>query len=55
MIHPECEFFESNEIPELNKFLTPVYPITEGLYQFRIRNFISTVSGVIENKKNILS
>lgn len=51
MIHPECEFFESNEIPELNKFLTPVYPITEGLYQFRIRNFIQQSLELLKTKK----
>ena len=51
MIHPECEFFESNEIPELNKFLTPVYPITEGLYQFRIRHFIQQSLELLKTKK----
>ena len=51
MIHPECEFFESNEIPKLNKFLTPVYPITEGLYQFRIRNFIQQSLELLKIKK----
>ena len=39
VVHPECQFFE-NERPPLDEFLTPVYPLTEGLHQYSLRNYI---------------
>ena len=40
MVHPECEFIDRNNIKKLDEYLTPVYPITEGLQQHRIRNIV---------------
>ena len=39
VVHPECLFFDK-EKPPLDEFLTPVYPLTEGLHQYSLRNFI---------------
>ena len=51
MIHPECDFIDEKNTPELDQFLTPVYPITEGLHQKSIRNFIKQTLLLLKNKK----
>ncbi len=51
MIHPECDFIDEKNAPELDQFLTPVYPITEGLHQKSIRNFIKQTLLLLKNKK----
>ena len=40
MIHPEYRLLAANENPQLDDRLTPVYPTTEGLQQFRLRSLI---------------
>ena len=51
MIHPECDFIDEKNAPELDQFLTPVYPITDGLHQKSIRNFIKQTLLLLKNKK----
>ena len=41
MIHPECKVIDNNEPPELEKYLTPIYPTTDGLHQTRLRSLLN--------------
>lgn len=38
--HPECAFFSPANPPPLVEYLTPVYPLTEGISQVRMRKMI---------------
>ena len=40
MVHPEYRLLRGGEEPEVDKSLTPVYPLTEGVQQGRIRNLV---------------
>jgi ATP-dependent DNA helicase RecG len=40
MFHPEYKVFNPDQVPEIEALLTPVYPLTEGLTQARIRSLI---------------
>ncbi len=40
MIHPEYQFLRDHEEPGLADALTPIYPTTEGLQQFRLRSLV---------------
>jgi ATP-dependent DNA helicase RecG len=40
IIHPEYRCMASDEEPQLEDRLTPIYPTTEGLQQFRLRGLI---------------
>ena len=51
MIHPECQFFSQDNIPELEDSLTPIYPITDGLHQYSIRNFIKQSLALLKSNK----
>ena len=51
MVHPECEFIDRNNIKKLDEYLTPVYPITEGLQQHRIRNIVRQSLVMLESGK----
>jgi ATP-dependent DNA helicase RecG len=51
MVHPECQFFSPDSIPELDEYLTPIYPITDGLHQFSIRNFIKQSLCLLKSNK----
>ena len=51
IVHPECQFFDVNNIPELEEHLTPIYPITEGLHQYSIRNFIKQSLALLKSEK----
>lgn len=44
MVHPEYRLFAAGPaaaVPELEQTLTPVYPTTEGLQQFRLRSLVN--------------
>jgi len=43
MIHPEYLVLKAGQEPELEDRLTPVYPTTEGLQQFRLRKLVDQV------------
>jgi len=50
-IHPECQFFSKSNRPILDEYLTPVYPITEGLHQYSLRNFIKQSLALLRSKE----
>lgn len=41
MIHPEYQIIKNNEPPEVQETLTPIYPLTQGLTQTRLRQIIT--------------
>ncbi len=47
MVHPEIRFFDGSP-PPLAAHLTPVYPVTEGLAQARLRQLVEQVLGLLE-------
>lgn len=51
MVHPECEFIDRNNIKKLDEYLTPVYPITEGLQQHKIRNIVRQSLAMLKSGK----
>ena len=51
IVHPECHFFDQDNVPPLDRYLTPIYPTTEGLYQSSIRNFVKTSCLFIRSEK----
>ena len=38
LYHPEYQHLDGNNPPQLEDTLTPVYPLTEGITQIRIRD-----------------
>lgn len=40
MVHPEYRVLRAGQKPEVNDSLTPVYPMTEGVQQGRLRNLV---------------
>ncbi|MDH5344576.1 MAG: ATP-dependent DNA helicase RecG [Gammaproteobacteria bacterium] len=40
MVHPEYRILRAGQSPAVEKALTPVYPLTEGVQQGRIRNLV---------------
>ncbi len=40
MVHPEYEIINPDQPPPLNSFLTPVYPVTDGLHQLSLRKIM---------------
>ena len=40
MVHPEYEIIDPDALPELDSFLTPVYPTTQGLHQLGLRKIM---------------
>jgi len=40
MVHPEYEIINPSEPPPLTSYLTPVYPVTEGLHQLTLRKIM---------------
>ena len=53
VVHPECLFYDKIK-PPIDEFLTPVYPLTEGLHQHSLRNFIKQSLGFLKSGKIIL-
>ena len=51
IVHPECQFFDIDNTPDLDEYLTPIYPITEGLHQYSIRNFIKQSLALLKSDK----
>ena len=41
MVHPEYRILGKGRSPEVNDALTPVYPLTEGVQQGRLRNLVT--------------
>ena len=53
IVHPEYQIFEGENLPALDEYLTPVYPLTEGLHQNSLRNFIKQSLLLLKSKKII--
>ena len=51
IVHPECQFFKKNNIPALEEYLTPIYPVTDGLHQNSLRRIIKQSLVLLKNKK----
>jgi len=41
MVHPEYRVLRAGQEPVVNDALTPIYPMTEGVQQGRLRNFVN--------------
>jgi len=41
MVHPEYRILRAGQEPEVNDALTPIYPMTEGIQQGRLRNLVN--------------
>ncbi len=48
IIHPEYQASESNALKPIDEHLTPIYPMTEGLQQSRIRALVQQALGWLE-------
>ncbi|CAG9298440.1 ATP-dependent DNA helicase RecG [Celerinatantimonas diazotrophica] len=48
IVHPDYHIFDSDETPDLNEQLTPVYPTTEGLRQISLRQLSEQALKLIE-------
>lgn len=49
MVHPEYRTAQSDELTPVEESLTPVYPMTEGLQQNRVRSLIQQALGWLEH------
>jgi len=54
MIHPEFTLINKADPPELAQSLTPVYPVTEGIHQLKLRKLIGQALVMIEETPNRL-
>ncbi len=50
MIHPEYRVMRGSDAPELASSLTPVYPITDGISQYRMRKLVSTAIEILRRE-----
>lgn len=48
LYHPEYEFPEESKAQELEQSLTPIYSLTEGVTQLRLRNLSEQALGLLE-------
>ena len=48
LYHPEYQHLDNNNPPNLEQTLTPVYPLTEGITQIRIRAFCRQALGLMD-------
>lgn len=51
IVHPEYQFFDKKYPPELDDYFTPVYPLTDGLHQSSLRNFIKQSLSLLKSKE----
>lgn len=48
MIHPEYQFVKPDEIVAVDEYLTPIYPLTEGLTQWSLRQLTDQALGLLQ-------
>ena len=53
MYHPEYRIINSDNLAEIEETLTPVYPVTEGLTQQRIRNLCEQALKLIADERSL--
>jgi ATP-dependent DNA helicase RecG len=50
MVHPEYRILRTGQDPEVSDALTPIYPMTEGIQQGRLRNLVSQALTLMQNE-----
>lgn len=50
MVHPEYRILRAGQEPIVNDALTPIYPMTEGVQQGRLRNLVSQALSLMQNE-----
>lgn len=50
MVHPEYKILKTGEEPMLETSLTPVYPSTEGVSQYRLRSLVATAIALLKRE-----
>jgi ATP-dependent DNA helicase RecG len=50
LYHPEYQHLDNNNPPNLEQTLTPVYPLTEGITQIRIRDLCRQALGLMDKQ-----
>lgn len=50
IVHPEYRILREQQEPEVDDALTPIYPMTEGVQQGRLRNFVAQALGIMRSE-----
>ena len=50
MVHPEYRVMRADQAPEISDSLTPVYPLTEGVQQGRLRNLVGQALALMQKE-----
>ena len=50
IVHPEYRILREQQEPEVDDALTPIYPMTEGIQQGRLRNFVAQALGIMRSE-----
>ena len=50
IVHPEYRILREQQEPEVDDALTPIYPMTEGIQQGRLRNFVAQALGLMRSE-----
>tara|TARA_B100001123_G_scaffold350784_1_gene401431 strand:- start:3636 stop:5720 length:2085 start_codon:yes stop_codon:yes gene_type:complete len=50
MVHPEYRILAPGEKPSVSNALTPIYPLTEGIQQGRLRNLVRQALNIMQSK-----
>jgi len=50
IVHPEYRLLRAGQEPEVSDALTPVYPLTEGVQQGRLRNLVGQALDMLKNE-----
>lgn len=50
IVHPEYRILREQQAPEIDDALTPIYPMTEGVQQGRLRNLVAQALGIMRSE-----
>jgi ATP-dependent DNA helicase RecG len=50
MVHPECHVLQADTLPSMEETLTPIYSVTHGLTQTRLRQLTNHALTLMENE-----
>lgn len=53
IIHPECQFITEANKGKVEAYLTPVYPVTEGLHQLTLRKLMRQAVTLLEQRAKV--